>query len=315
MIKKIMTQYALKKDLGRTIKELKREYGVDADIKVGLYNILDKTKISIDGNQLGWAASIIKVPLMVSILEEIEKDKLSLDTQLEVDHRFTLESSDFISRLPEGSYVPVKELLYHMIVESDNEATNILADEIGIDIVNNSAWNLGLGNTMFGHLLCSKAPRYSSKFNPDGSNVTCPDDMVTIMRHIYDDSFSKLSPRIRELSDSFLSATHPMYLNQGKFEKGKRIKAKIGLISDPEDGSDIHEVGIIDDYLIVCIMLNKFDQNKKELQDFSIDLLEKLCESKEGLDGLDDELKNILLYSSPSFVYRKIMRTIGEYVI
>lgn len=316
MIKRFITRYELKRDLERTVRDLKENYHVDADIKISLYNLPDKIKVSVDGNKLGWSASIIKVPIMVSVLEEIEKSKFSLDTLLKVDHRFTLELNDTVSMLPDGLYIPIKDLLYYMIVESDNEATNILANEIGIDTINNSAWNLGLKRTMLGHLLCPRVPRYSNKFNPDGGNVTCPNDMVAIMRHIYDDSFSQLSPKVRALSDQFLSYTRPLFLDQGKFEK-RSIKAKVGLISDPEDGSDIHEVGIIDDSLIVCVMLNKFDQNKKNiLKNTPRSFLEKLYEQEKNLNDLniDDKLKN-MLSPPPLFVYSEIMGTLAKYVI
>ena len=81
--------------------------------------------------------------------------------------------------------------------------------------------------------------------------------MTKLLRHIYDKPYSKLSPFVRTCSDMILSRTQPSILSLGS----KRIKAKIGYISDIKDGADIHEVGIIDDEIILSVMLNKFDKN------------------------------------------------------
>ena len=234
---------------------------LDADIKVGVYDLLTKEKAYIKGDQTGWAASVIKVPIMLAVAKEITKGNLDTMTELEVNHDFKLEEYDYVSRLPNGSKIKVFELLYHMITSSDNEATNILANEIGVPETNKAFWRLGLRKTMLGHLLCPGVPRYKSSFNPDGSNITCPKDMVKTMRHIYDNKFSKLTQYEKELSKIIMSRTYPTFLNAERF-RGKKIRSKVGCISDPVAGSDSHEVGIIDDRLIVSLMANKIGQNR-----------------------------------------------------
>ena len=107
-----------------------------------------------------------------------------------------------------------------------------------------------------GHLLCRGVLRHASGFNPDGSNITCPDDMVTVMRHIYDDAFSGLTLGERSLCRQVMEKIRASYLAAGPIDAG-RIREKRGYIRDPETGDDIHAVGIVDARLIVCIMLNK----------------------------------------------------------
>jgi hypothetical protein len=246
----------LKRSLEGTISKLHGGRDFSGEIKVSVYDIESGVNASVGGNDSGWAASIIKVPIMISTLQEIEKGSLTSRTKLEVNHEFMLEPWNYVSRLPDKSKIGVKELIYRMIVASDNEATNILANHIGIERINRDMWELGMENSMLGHLLCPGAQRYTSPMNPDGSNITCPNDMVKIMRHIYDDSFSKLNSRVRANADKFLDISPPHLLDTGEF-RNSYIKAKAGYISDPKDGEDIHEVGIIDDHLVVCVMLNK----------------------------------------------------------
>jgi len=264
-------QKKLQNDLELIIRKAKDNY-VDADIKVSAYDIKSGISASVNGKRKGWAASIIKVPVMVSVLQEVEKGNLNLDTRLPVDHRLMLEPYDYVSSLPEGSTLNVKDLLYHMIVDSDNEATNILINNIGGPRkINKTMWRLGLKGSMIGHLLCPNVPRYTHFFlNHNGDNITTPNDMVKIMRHIYDPSYKTLSNKIKSLSNTIMSFTYPSYLQNKKFNR-KRIKAKIGVIFDPVDGADIHEVGIIDDNLIVCLMANKIGQKTNNLKNSFID--------------------------------------------
>lgn len=260
MMENFKKNRALRKGLERTLESLKWVHNVDAKVKISIYDIKTGVNASVNGGNKGWAASIIKVPILVEVAKQICDGRIAVDEKLEVNHNFVLEEFDPVSMMAHGTKIGVVELMQYMVVNSDNTATNMLADRAGIENINQTMWDLGMKRSMLGHLLCPRVPRYTRWFNRDGSNITRPDDMTKLFRHIYDPKFSQLSKQVRELSDAILSLTHPIYLNTGKFAKAK-VKAKIGVIRDPIDGADIHEVGIIDNHLIVSIMLNKIDQN------------------------------------------------------
>jgi len=150
-----------KKEYSRLQDDLERlasDPGLDAEIKVTVHQIDTGLHAQVNGDQTGWAASIIKVPVLVAAAREISEERLHLDEKIRIDHRFTLDPTDSISRLPEGTPVRVAELLEFMIVASDNEATNVLANRLGIQNINEHMWVLGLNRTMLGHLLCSNVP-------------------------------------------------------------------------------------------------------------------------------------------------------------
>ena len=105
-----------------------------------------------------------------------------------------------------------------MILESDNEATNILVDQIDVDTLNRSMWNLGMCNTMFGHLLCPGVPRYTSAFNEDGSNITSPNDMNLALRHIYDDRFSSLNPWVRSEAKEMMGKSNASLIHSDSLQ-------------------------------------------------------------------------------------------------
>lgn len=248
----------LKDTLEKVVANLSK--GFSGEIKVSVYDVSTGINAQVNGNKSGWAASIIKVPVMVAAIDQIEQGKLSLEEQLQVNHKFTLETYDYASKQPQGSFIPVYKLIHTMIVNSDNEATNMLLNKMGVPEFNQFIWSLGMDNTMLGHLLCSNVDRYCSDINEDGSNITCTDDMVKILRHIYDPKFSKISAFSRGLSDLFMTPTNSANFKHAGFALSN-VKAKIGLIHDPIDGTDIHEVGIVDDRIIIAIMMNKVGQS------------------------------------------------------
>jgi len=256
-----MDSKKLQLKLERIVEQLHERDGLDAQVKVSFYDIETGVGASVDGDKPGWAASIIKLPIMVAYLQAVEKGTVRLDDSFIIDHRFTLEQGDPISSLEAGTKVKSTTLLYAMIVRSDNEATNILADQIGVDVINESMGNLGMDRSMLGHLLCANVPRYTTEWNDDGSNITCPNDMTLLMRHLYDEQFSSLSPFVRSLSDSILSGT-TAFVRDGASNKKRIIKSKGGAISDPKEGDDIHAIDIIDDRYIVSVMMNKIKSKK-----------------------------------------------------
>ncbi len=93
------------------------------------------------------SASTIKVPVLLAALEEVRQGRLALDQALDLPAEVLLEDSQVFE------YGPTRrtlwELLYWMIVESDNTATNRVLSAVGYDAVNAYARDvLGLRHTV-----------------------------------------------------------------------------------------------------------------------------------------------------------------------
>ncbi|MEA4954005.1 MAG: serine hydrolase [Pseudoflavonifractor sp.] len=93
------------------------------------------------------AASTIKTPILLTALEQVRQGMLSLTEPMTVPPESVLPDTEVFDR-GENSY-SLWELLYWMIVESDNTATNVILDALGFDAVNEyCAMILGLENTL-----------------------------------------------------------------------------------------------------------------------------------------------------------------------
>jgi len=94
------------------------------------------------------AASMIKVPIMYEVMKQVAAGSVDLDACLVVTNDVRVGGAGILQELRQGITMTVRELVTLMIVLSDNTATNMLIDLIGMDAVNTTMTDLGLKSTM-----------------------------------------------------------------------------------------------------------------------------------------------------------------------
>lgn len=90
------------------------------------------------------SASLIKVPVLVATFYKIREGKLSLDERMTVSRRNRVGGSGTLKWRNDGSKLTVRELLIHMIAESDNTATKMILDRLGMGYVQQQFPRMGL---------------------------------------------------------------------------------------------------------------------------------------------------------------------------
>ena len=99
-------------------------------------------------------ASMTKIMSMLLIMEEIDKNNLSLDDKILISKKASSMGGSQLF-LQEGESYPVKELLKGIAIASGNDAVVAMAEKIGgsvegfVDMMNKKAQELGLKNTKF----------------------------------------------------------------------------------------------------------------------------------------------------------------------
>ena len=119
------------------------------------------------------SASLIKTPIMLCALEEVEQGRMTLDTLIEMlpCHRV----GDEAPVIENGPMVPLRVLLEYMITYSNNSATNVLIDTLGMDRINACSHRVGLKNTLLRrHMLDYEAARNGNE------NLTNASDMLRL---------------------------------------------------------------------------------------------------------------------------------------
>jgi beta-lactamase class A len=90
------------------------------------------------------SASLIKVPVLVAAFYKIREGKLSLDEKMTVSRRNRVGGSGSLKWRNDGTKLTVRELLIHMIAESDNTATKMILDRLGMGYVQQQFPRMGL---------------------------------------------------------------------------------------------------------------------------------------------------------------------------
>jgi len=106
----------------------------------------NETLADYQANRVFKSASLIKTPIMLCALEDVEKGLLSLDTKIPVQRCHCV--GDEVPVIRDGYDVPLCVLLEYMITESNNSATNVLIDTLGMDKVNAFSKRIGLQDTL-----------------------------------------------------------------------------------------------------------------------------------------------------------------------
>jgi beta-lactamase class A len=126
------------------------------------------------------AASLIKLPVMIGVFEKINRGELSLSQQLLLRRRLRVGGSGTLKWWKDGSRLTVKQLLEHLIQESDNTAMRILIEEVGMGYLQRQFQQMGLVYTEIypeGLSLQSGNVKYE--------NFTTAREMSMLMEKIY----------------------------------------------------------------------------------------------------------------------------------
>ncbi|QDQ03474.1 serine hydrolase [Lysinibacillus fusiformis] len=186
------------------------------------------------------SASLIKVPILLAVLHHVQSNQGSLHQVL------TITPEDWVdfSGISEQQLVSttIYELLVWMIITSDNTATNVLINYIGMDALNRYFREIGLTHT----ILQRKMMDFERLAN-GVDNVTTTRDMAHIFTHIYRQDL--LMPSFSALAIDILSRQRVHDLLRRYLVDDVRIAHKTGGL----DAVD-HDVGIVygdsKDYLI-----------------------------------------------------------------
>ena len=138
------------------------------------------------------AASLIKVPVMIATFYKIREGQLALDEKLSISRRNRVGGSGSLKWRQDGTKLTMRELLVHMINESDNTATKMVLDRLGIGFVQQQFPRMGLLYTgIYEEGMSIKGGRVMHE------NYTTAREMSLLMENIYKgNAVDKLSSEI-----------------------------------------------------------------------------------------------------------------------
>lgn len=124
------------------------------DGKLGLYvNDMQGNIITRFPDEPYETASTIKVYILAALFMAVQEGKADLQDMLTCEERFWIDGSGILGSLEVGTKLSVKNVATLMIIVSDNIATNMLIDYLGLDYINRCIESLGCRNTRLHNVL------------------------------------------------------------------------------------------------------------------------------------------------------------------
>jgi beta-lactamase class A len=162
-----------------TVEELIR----DAEAAGGVVGVAihgaDGERFVHHGDRRFHAASTIKVPILIAAYRQVERGALSLDDRYRLRDEDRVPGSGVLGTLHAGLNLTVADLLYLMITVSDNTATNLIIDRVGMDVVNATMRSLGMTDSVLGRRILGRLPAAG-----DPENWAAPQDFAVAVEAI-----------------------------------------------------------------------------------------------------------------------------------
>lgn len=215
--------------------------------RVGIYiKDLETGKTwSYNAEKLFPSASLIKVPIMAAVFEKIKLGEFTLDTQIKLTRPSRVGGSGSLKWVREGTSLSVLEIVYKMITESDNTATKMLIDQVGMPYLSEAFVKLGLEHTN----ITPEGMSLSSN-RVKRENYTTPREMASLLERIY------AGELVNRESSEFMLDVLKHTKSRSRLRKGLplgwEIGHKTGLLR-----KSCHDVGIVfsprGDYVIAVL--------------------------------------------------------------
>ncbi len=179
------------------------------------------------------SASLIKVLILVEVLRQADSGEISLAEIIEVKSEDVVDYSEMVQTVTVHGTFTVEQLVEGMITVSDNTATNMLIDLVGMKRVNSLAQNLRLAHTHLGRKMMDFRARSGG-----AHNLTSAADMVTLLAAIWRGGV--LSAPARRLALGILERQRFNTNIPAALPPGNRVAHKTGELEDME-----HDAGIV----------------------------------------------------------------------
>jgi beta-lactamase class A len=137
---------AVAADLDEAVATLAKRH--KGKVAVALKNLKTGEEFYLNADEVMPTASLIKLPVMVETYSQANEGKVKLDTMLTLKKADKVQGSGILTpHFSDGASFSLRDAVRLMIVYSDNTATNMVLDQIGLPSTNARMEKLGLKDT------------------------------------------------------------------------------------------------------------------------------------------------------------------------
>ena len=174
---------------------------LDGVMGIAIVDLTDGRDYSLHANDVFPQASSIKICVLAELYRQAQAGKLKLTDMYTMNAADLVQDSDIMGGLTPGvTKITLRDLATMMVAVSDNSATNVLIDRVGMENVNAFLGSLGLHNTRL------RRKMMDIKAAGEGrENVSTPNEMSKLLQSLYQGKILN-----KELTEDFFKvlATH-----------------------------------------------------------------------------------------------------------
>ena len=172
-------QKVLWQKLGATIHDIDQH--LDGVMGVAIEDLNTEEQFFLHEDEVFAQASSIKIAVLANLYLQAEQGKLKLADLYTVQASDLVPDSDIMGGLTPGvTQVTLRDLATMMVAVSDNSATNVLIDRVGMDNVNAMLDSLGLAHTRLRRKMMDLDAAKQGR-----ENISTPREMMLLLEAIY----------------------------------------------------------------------------------------------------------------------------------
>lgn len=167
--------FKLERELKKRVEEFPGVIGV------GLKDITTGEEIFINDDELFPIASSVKIPILIEFFRKAEEGEIDIKQSLTFQENHRVGGSGVLKEIGAGTLtMTLLDYATFMITVSDNSATNIIIDLVGMKNVNNTLAHLGLTKTALVRKMMDKEGLAAGR-----ENLSTPREMIKLMEKLY----------------------------------------------------------------------------------------------------------------------------------
>ncbi len=154
---------------------------LDGVMGVAIEDLTTGNQFFLHENEVFAQASSIKITVLANLFLQAQQGKLKLTDLYTVQSSDLVPDSDIMGGLTPGvTRITLRDLATMMVAVSDNSATNVLIDRVGMANVNGMLDSLGLAHTRLRRKMMDLEAAKQGR-----ENISTPREMMTLFGDIY----------------------------------------------------------------------------------------------------------------------------------
>ena len=236
-------QTVLWQKLESTVSEV--DHNLDGVLGVSILDLASGRKYGLHADDVFPQASSIKVAVLAELYRQAQTGKLKLSDLYTVQAIDLVADSDIMNGLTPGlTRITLRDLATMMVAVSDNSATNVLIDRVGMANVNSLMDSLGLPHTRLRRKMMDVKAAGEGR-----ENISTPAEMTALLEDLYRGKI--LNPEMT--SDFFkMLSTHKGSFIPRDLPEGLKIANKPGELEGVRNDSGI--VFVENRPYVICVM-------------------------------------------------------------